>query len=123
MRFHTRTYPIMLTLNTLFYSTVNGKNIKTISPDILFYLDSVALAYWAMDDGAKAQSGFYLHTKAYTFNEAYLLAGILHYNLNLYCSVQNHKNTPVINIKAKSMPLFKALVLPYFHPSMTYKLI
>lgn len=76
-----------------------------------------------MDDGAKARSGFYLHTKAYTFNEAYLLAGILHYNLNLNCSVQNYKNTPVINIKAESMPLFRALVLPYFHPSMTYKLI
>jgi LAGLIDADG DNA endonuclease family len=123
MRFHTRSYPIMLTLDNLFYSIVNGKRTKTISPNLLFYLDDVALAYWAMDDGAKARSGFYFHTKAYTFNEAYLLAGILHYNFNLNCSVQNHKNTPVINIKAESMSRFKSLVLPHFHPSMTYKLI
>jgi hypothetical protein len=123
MRFHTRIYPIMLTLNNLFYSIVDGKSTKTISPDLLLYLDNIALAYWAMDDGAKAGSGFYQHTKAYTFNEAYLLASMLHYNFNLDCSVQNHKNTPVINIKAKSMPLFRALVLPYFHPTMTYKLI
>jgi hypothetical protein len=123
MRFHTRSYPIMLTLNNLFYTIVEGKSTKTISPDLLRHLDDVALAYWAMDDGAKAQSGFYLHTKAYTFKEAYLLAGTLRCSFNLKCSVQNHKNTPVINIKAESMPLFRALVRPYFHPSMTYKLI
>lgn len=122
MRFHTRVYPVMSSLEGLFYSIVDGKRTKTISPDLLFHLDPIGLAYWAMDDGAKAGSGFYLHTKAYSFNEAYLLAGILHYNFKLDCSVQNHKNTPVINIKAKSMPLFRAIVLPYFHPSMTYKL-
>jgi hypothetical protein len=125
MQIHTRSYPIMLTLYNLFYSADNpkGKITKFISPDLLIYLDRVVLAYWAMDDGAKAQSGFYLHTKAYTFKEVYLLVGILHYNFNLNCTVQTHKNTPVINIKAESMPLFRALVLPYFHPSMTYKLI
>jgi hypothetical protein len=70
-------------------------------------------------------TGVSLHIKAYTFNEVYLLAGILHYNFNLNCNVQNHKNTPVINIKAIFIPLFKikTLVYPYFHPSMTYKLI
>lgn len=122
MQVHTRSYPFMLTLEKLFYSIVDGKRIKVISPDLLFYIDDIALAYWAMDDGAKAQSGFYFHTKAYTFYEAYLLAGILHYNFNLICSVQNHGNTPVINIRAESMPLFRKLVLPHFHPSMTYKL-
>jgi hypothetical protein len=122
MRFHTRTYPIMLTLDNLFYSIVDGKRTKTISPDLLFHLDAIALAYWAMDDGAKARSGRCLQATAYSFNEAYLLAGILHYNFNLDCSVQNHKNTPVINIKAKSMPLFRVIVIPYFHSNMTYKL-
>jgi len=112
----------MLTLDKLFYSIVNGKRTKVISSDLIYYLDDIALAYWAMDDGAKAQSGFYFHTKAYTFNEAYLLAGILHYNFNLICSVQNHSNMPVINIKAESMPIFRRIVLPHFHPIMTYKL-
>lgn len=115
----------MLTLYNKFYSADNpkGKITKFISPDLLIYIDRIALAYWAMDDGARPRPGSPFHTKAYTFKEVYLLVGILHYNFNLSCTVQNHKNTPVINIKAESMPRFRALVLPYFHPSMTYKLI
>ena len=113
----------MITLENLFYSNIEGKRVKTISPNLVLYLDDIALAYWAMDDGAKARSGFYFHTKAYTFSEAYLLAGILHYKFNLICSVQNHKNTPVINIRAESMPLFRSIVFPHFHPSMSYKLL
>lgn len=85
------------------------------------YLDSRALAYWAMDDGAYAQSGFYLHTKGFTFSEVYMLAGMLHYLFNLNCSVQTHEKKPVIYIKADSMAKFKNLVIPHFHTSMLYK--
>lgn len=55
MQVHTRTYPFMITLEDLFYSNIEGKRVKTISPDLLLYLDNIALAYWAMDDGAKAR--------------------------------------------------------------------
>lgn len=73
----------MLTLDKYFYSIVGGERTKVISPYLIFYLDDIALAYWAMDDGAGGRSGFYLHTNVYSFNEAYLLARILHYNFNL----------------------------------------
>jgi hypothetical protein len=110
----------------LFYKLTNGKAIKTINYELLPYLNSIALSYWAMDDGAWAQSGFYLHTKGFTFIEVYQLVGMLHYQFSLICSVQNHEGSgrpaTVIDIKAKSMNKFRSLVTPHFHPSMLYKL-
>jgi hypothetical protein len=76
-----------------------------------------------MDDGAWTKSGFYLHTKGFTFLETYRLVAMLHYRFSLDCSVQDHDGKPVIYIKAKSMNLFISLVRPYFHSSMMYKLI
>ena len=75
----TRSYPKLLILFHLFYTTRNGKKIKTINNELLIYLDDIALAYWAMDDGAWTKSGFYLHTKGITFLETSRLVAILHY--------------------------------------------
>ncbi len=74
-----------------------------------------------MDDGANARSGFYLHTKGFTFLEVYKLAGMLHYKFSLLCSVQEHENRPVIYIKSKSMNTFYSIVIPHIHPSMMSK--
>lgn len=74
-----------------------------------------------MDDGAFTPSGFYLHTKGYTFQEVYKLAAILHYNFGLVCTIQSHENRPVIYIGAKELSKFKSLVTPYFLESMMYK--
>ena len=110
-------------LYELFYTKINGKMVKVITADILLYLDAITLAYWAMDDGAPAgRTGFYLHTKGFTFNECYLLAGMLHYQFGLTCTVQNHENRPVIYITAQSMRTFRAIVTPHFHSTMMYKL-
>ena len=120
----TRSYPIMSELSSVFYTRVNEHRVKSISIELFSYLDPIVLAYWAMDDGAAITkfSGFYLHTKGFTFNEVYLLAGILHYRFGLVCTVQNHTGRPVLNITSKSMPLFIKLVKPYFVPSIMYKL-
>jgi hypothetical protein len=74
-----------------------------------------------MDDGAFTSSGCYLHTKGFTFEDVYKLAGMLHYSFGLIVTVQRHENRPVIYIRAKSLPLFKSLVIPYMHHSMMYK--
>lgn len=76
-----------------------------------------------MDEGAWTKSGFYLHTKGFTYLETYRLVAILHYRFTLDCSVQDPEGKPVIYIKAKSMKLFFSLVHPHFHQSMMYKLI
>nr|YP_009445628.1 hypothetical protein [Tremella fuciformis]YP_010180095.1 hypothetical protein LI453_mgp17 [Auricularia auricula-judae]ATX61905.1 hypothetical protein [Tremella fuciformis]ATX61926.1 hypothetical protein [Tremella fuciformis]ATX61969.1 hypothetical protein [Tremella fuciformis]ATX62037.1 hypothetical protein [Tremella fuciformis]ATX62087.1 hypothetical protein [Tremella fuciformis] len=118
----TRSYPILSDLHSLFYANTNG--VKGISLDLIRYLDPIALAFWAMDDGAAttSRSGFYLHTKGFTFDDVYLLVGMLHYLFGLVCTVQNHKGQPVIYITRKSLPAFISLVRPHFHPSMMYKL-
>lgn len=76
-----------------------------------------------MDDGANTPSGFYLHTKGFSFNESYLLAAMLHYRFGLVCTIQNHDGQPVVYITAASRSLFIKIVEPYFHSSMMYKLI
>nr|QCI56427.1 hypothetical protein [Hypsizygus marmoreus]QKJ80206.1 hypothetical protein [Hypsizygus marmoreus] len=130
MQVRTRSYPIMLTLYDMFYTVTNKKAVKTINYGLLSYLDDIALAYWAMDDGAWTKSGFYLHTpcprrggtKGFTFLEVYRLIALLHYKFSLVCSVQDHDGRPVIYIKVESMNLFRSLVTPHFHPTMMYKL-
>lgn len=124
LQVHTRSYPQLLRLYHLFYIEKNGKMIKTITLDLLHYLDPIRLAYWAMDDGAAttSRSGFYLHTKGFSFEEVYLMARILHYKFGIVVTVQNHKNQPVIYITRKSIGLFVNLVKPHFHASMMYKL-
>jgi len=76
-----------------------------------------------MDDGAKAgESGFYLHTKGFSFKDVFKLAGMLHYHFGFIVTVQSHEKRPVIYITSKDLPRFKQIVLPYFHESMLYKL-
>lgn len=57
-----------------------------------------------------------------SFLDVYKLAGILHYNFGLECTVQNHSGKPVIYVTAKSMPLFISIVKPHFYPGFLYKL-
>ena len=64
----------------------------------------------------------YIHTNGFTFNDAYILAGILHYQFNLYVTVQNHANRPVIYVNAKSIALLRTIVTPYIHSSIIYKI-
>ena len=54
----TRSYPKLLILFHLFYTTRNGNKIKTINNELLIYLDDIALAYWTMVDGALIKNGF-----------------------------------------------------------------
>ena len=75
-----------------------------------------------MDDGAFTPSGFYLHTKGFTYPDVYRLAAILHYNFGLICTVQSHSGMPVIYVTAQSMPLFISIVKPHFYSGFFYKL-
>ena len=76
-----------------------------------------------MDDGSRSANGFNFHTEGFTLNENYLLAALLHYRFGLNITVQHSQSRkPKIRIKAKSMPLFRSIVTPYFHQSMLYKL-
>lgn len=118
----TRSYPFLKDLHKSFYIIENNSFIKIIPENIINELTPRALAFWFMDDGAYAISGVYLHTKGFSFNNVYKLAGVLNYNFKLNVTVQSHENKPVIYIKANSMKNFRNLVIPYLDSSMFYKL-
>jgi hypothetical protein len=67
---------------------VNGLNIFQM---IYFFLSLSprVLAFWLMDDGAKAGNSVYLQTKGFTFADVYKLAvlrtALLHYKLGVIC--------------------------------------
>ena len=88
----------------------------------LHYFDALVLATLFMDDGSFAVSGFYIHTKGFTFFDVYRLAGLLHYNFGLVCTVQDHEGRPVIYVTAESVSLFISIVKPHIHPRFYYKL-
>jgi LAGLIDADG DNA endonuclease family len=120
----TRSYPFFKDIYNAFYVSNETKELVKIIPDEMFYwLNPISLAYWAMDDGSytTSGSGYYLHTKGFSFKDVYFLAGILHYKFDIYTTVQNHENRPVIYIKARSKCKFFNIIKPYFHVSMLYK--
>ena len=104
---NTRALPCLNFLHELFFiQNSTGKYVKYINPQLLMYLTPEALAYWAIDDGHWQQNGFVYNVQSFTFNEAYLLAGMLHYLYDLECSVWNDNSKPRLYIKAKSISSF-----------------
>lgn len=121
--YKTRNYPVFNFVHTLFYKKINQSWVKYISDDLILYLSPRALAFWFMDDGSKPlRGGVKFHINAFTFQDAYKLAGMLHYAYGLNVTIQKQDNKPLIYIKSESFEQFKSIVLPHMHPSMYYKL-
>jgi hypothetical protein len=121
LTFYSYILPCFNKFYLLFYST--GK--KIIPLNIGELLTARGLAYWSMDDGNKIENGFFLNTQSYTKDENLMLINVLKEKFNLDCTLIKHRkeiNQTRIYIRAKSMPDFIALVNPYFHNSMMYKL-
>jgi hypothetical protein len=121
IRFSTNCLPCFNEFYNLFYS--NGK--KVIPKNIGDLLTPAGLAFFAQDDGYMNKSNFYFCTDNFTLNEVTLLVSVLKNKFNLDCTIVSRskdKNQYRICIRAKSLPLFKELVSPYFHDSMKYKL-
>lgn len=72
-----------------------------------------ALAYWYMDDGTwsnKKSKTFQLCTHAYDQNQVEYLSNTLNNKFQLSTKVLFNKKQPVIQISAKSYPIFKDLI-------------
>src|SRR3954453_7722635 len=116
--FHTRSLPFLTELHTLFY--VNG--VKVI-PDVLimyYLLTPIALAHWIIGDGTWNNSGLILCTDSFSIIDNVKLINILMVRYQLDCTLRSSDNR--IYIKAASMPRLRAIVLPFMHDSMLYKL-
>jgi len=119
LRFNTRSLPCFNYYRELFYP----EGIKIVPANIEELLTVRGLAYWAMDDGYKDRGNFRFATESFSRDDVLLLLEILKNNFSLDCSLNTVKSTQYrIYVKANSMVQFRALVSPYFHPSMLYKL-
>jgi hypothetical protein len=117
--FKTLSYPCFNYYYDLFYLN----KIKVVPSNIQQLLTPIGLAYWAMDDGSKKDSGFIFCTHSFSLNHVELLSEILFLNFNIESNIHKARlNQYVIYIKSNSISHFKLLVQPYFHPSMLYKL-
>lgn len=76
-----------------------------------------------MDNGNKKEFGFELNTHSFTELEVEELLRILQLKFNLNCTIQPNRGHNRIYIRSNSMDVFRDLVRPYFHFSMTYKLL
>jgi hypothetical protein len=116
--FNTRTYPCFTELYNMFYF----KKIKIVPLNLYELIDYEFLAYWIMSDGSKVGNAMYLQTQSFTFKECTFIISILIYKFNLKCNIHLQRNQPVIYISAKSMKQIRSNLLPFFLPSMVYKL-
>jgi len=118
VRFSTRSLPFLTELWNLFY--VNG--VKCIPDALIMYylLTPIALAHWIIGDGYWDGSGLILCTDSFSIIDNVKLINILIVKYQLECSLHSRSNR--IYIKAASMPRLRAIVLPYMHYSMLYKL-
>ena len=88
------------------------------------YITPLALAILIMDDGGWAKPGVRIATNSFNSEEVQFLSEILKRKFNLDCTVQEKKEIKKysIYIIGSSVPTLRKIVLPYFHPSMYYKL-
>jgi hypothetical protein len=129
--FHSRALPQISSLHKLWYvwSDELNKFIKIVPLNIGELLTPIGLAHWIMDDGYKNGRGLVLCTDSFTLSEVNLLIDVLKLNFGLDAKIYNRrqKDKPLcwrIAIKGDSDNVKKLteIVLPYFVPSMYYKL-
>lgn len=98
---------------------ING--VKTIPSNISLYLSAQSLAFWCIYRSI-SESGFYLNTHSYTFNEQIILQNALKSKFNIDTNIHKHGDKYKLYIRAKSMPTLRYYVLPYFCEFFHYKL-
>nr|YP_009710752.1 LAGLIDADG endonuclease type 2 [Amanita thiersii]QFZ98700.1 LAGLIDADG endonuclease type 2 [Amanita thiersii] len=114
----TRSYPCLTEIYNMFY--VN--KIKIVPLNLYEIIDYEFLAFWIMVDGSKAGNAIYLQTQSFSIKECVFIISVLIHKFDLNCNIHMQRNQPVIYISAKSMRKIRGKLLPYFIPSMYYKL-
>ena len=119
LQFFTRSLPCFTELNSLFYP----EGTKIIPSNIYDLLTPVALAHLIMGDGSSKQYSLLICTDSYSIPDVVRLMNVLMIKYEIDCSLRFHTPTqPRIHIKQKSMPKLRAIVGPFTHDTMMYKL-
>lgn len=108
----------------IFDSTLQ-KWVKRVPLDIGELLTPIGLAYWYMDDGALKWKGksnaVRLCTDSFSEQDVNILRNVLKDKFQLETSIQRKDGRPRINIKERSYPKLRELVLEHLHTNMYYK--
>ena len=138
--FQTRQLPCLMEIFNLLYVKEKGNIIKTIKPDLFFYLDYIALAHLIQGDGSSRNKGVSLITHGFTLKEVILLFNILIIKFDIQPTIYSYEITrdPAIyrgakpkqakveqhqiQINAKDLNKIKPKLLPYFSDHFLYKI-
>lgn len=118
LSFQTRYQGCLFELFVLFYPS----GVKIVPADIYDYLTYEGIAHWIMGDGSYRGGGLVLHTQSFTVKDCILLINVLKIKFDLDCTLTFERGLPVIYIRVSSVRKLVPFVLPYFTPSMYYKL-
>ena len=120
--FETRQLNCLMEIFNLFYVHKNGKIIKTIKPDLFFYLDYISIAHWIQGDGSKLNKGITLCTNNFTLQEVCLLINILIIKFDINPTIHKDRSNFRIHINKKDLNKIKPQLLPYFSKHFLYKI-
>lgn len=118
--FQTRKLPIFKTLCLLFYDTNNKKILtSTALKDFSF----ISLAYLQMSDGYWSNNTIYICTENFDLESLKLLVAKLR-SQGIICSYYKRYKGFRIRLSSRGLNIahVRKQVLPYFHPSLIYKL-
>lgn len=141
LSFQTRQLPCLMDIHNLFFvsAIVKGKRIKTIKPELFFYLDYIALAHWIQGDGSRLNKGVTLITHGFSLKEVILLMNILIIKFDIQPTIYSYEHTwdsliykgpkaeqakmgHQIQINHKDLNKIKPKLLPYFSDHFLYKI-
>jgi hypothetical protein len=118
IKFSTFSLPCFKKFRALFY---DSSGVKFVHNNLEDLLTARGLAYWIMDDGYKAVSGFYFCTESYSLSDNHKLRKILKIKFNLDCGVHKHTNGYRLYVFSSSKDNLLQLIKPYLLTHFHYK--
>ena len=126
-RLKTKTLPVFNSYYEMFYkfNHLTNKYVKIVPDNILDLMDPIVLAYLIQGDGNfdKSMNRVRIYTNSYQKLEVENLALAIKTKLNIYTApLHDRKDQWILTIGANNLDLLRKIVIPYFHPTMYYRL-
>ena len=126
-RLNTKTLSVFNQYYEMFYKFNLEKNkfVKIVPENIIDLMNPIVLAYLIQGDGNfdKGRNRVRIYTNSFTKLEVQNLAEAIKTRLNIYTGVlHDRKDQWILTIGANNLEVLRKIVLPYFHPTMYYRL-
>lgn len=127
--FQTLTLPFFTDLFKIWYTNLDGRNIKILPSNIYDLFTPLSFAFLIMGDGSwdKYSSGIVLHLNNFTKEEVNIIQFILASKFNIESSViwvtkTNSLRGYIIKIPRREVVKVQNLTKEYIYPSLQYKI-